>query len=162
MKLEGNNMIIGNVSSFGIEVDLNKKDNMLVPLRLFIKNNPIGTLDDYTYVISFINNFMFKLGRLFELDINLKEFDELNVFNYIHSLVEDLDKYRLKLGDSFDDYYIYVYMYNDKTYLTWKIVDAPFFTYDKNQIYRVFSCDINIHEIQGVVKDLKYLMGMNN
>ena len=28
---------------------------MLVPLRLFIKNNPIGTLDDYTYVISFIN-----------------------------------------------------------------------------------------------------------
>lgn len=40
-------IILGNISSFGIEVDLNKKDNMLVPLRLFIKNNPIGTLDDY-------------------------------------------------------------------------------------------------------------------
>ena len=83
---------------------------MLVPLRLFIKNNPIGTLDDYTYVISFINNFMFKLERLFELDINLKEFDELNLFNYIHSLGEDLYRYRLKLGDSFDDYYIYLYV----------------------------------------------------
>lgn len=134
---------------------------MLVPLRLFIKNNPIGTLDDYTYVISFINNFMFKLEHLFELDINLKEFDELNLFNYIHSLGEDLYRYRLKLGDSFDDYYIYIYMYNDKTYITWKIVDAPFFTYHKNQINRVFSCEINIHEIQGVVKELKYLIGMN-
>ena len=102
-------IILGNISSFGIEVDLNKKDNMLVPLRLFIKNNPIGTLDDYTYVISFINNFMFKLEHLFELDINLKEFDELNLFNYIHSLGEDLYRYRLKLGDSFDDYYIYNY-----------------------------------------------------
>ena len=99
-------IILGNISSFGIEVDLNKKDNMLVPLRLFIKNNPIGTLDDYTYVISFINNFMFKLEHLFELDINLKEFDELNLFNYIHSLGEDLYRYRLKLGDSFDDYYV--------------------------------------------------------
>ncbi len=33
--------------------------------------------------------------------------------------------------------------------------------YHKNQINRVFSCEINIHEIQGVVKELKYLIGVN-
>jgi len=53
--------------------------------------------------------------------------------------------------------------------ITFILVLLPFFTTSviaapvhKNQINRVFSCEINIHEIQGVVKDLKYLMGMNN
>lgn len=160
MKLKENNMIIGDKSVFGIEIDLTRKENMLIPLRLFIQGKPLGTLDDYTYASSFINNFIFKLDKLFDLNIDQEHKSKSNIFNYIHSLDDNLEKYKLKLGDSFDDYCIYIYTYNKKAYLTWKVINNPFFTYPKTQMNKIFSFEVNIFEVRKVIEQLKMIITM--
>lgn len=153
-----NNMIIGNASSFGIEIDLKRKEKTLIPLKLFIQDQPLGNLDDYTYSLNFINNFTLRLDKLFDLNIKQENQSNSNIFNYIHSMDDTFEKYKLKLGDTFDDYYIYIYVHNKKTYLTWKIINNPFFKYPKTEMNKVFSFEVNIVEIRKVIEQFKMII----
>lgn len=64
-----NNMIIGNLSKFGIWI--NGSIGNLSYIKFYVNGHSIGTFDDGTYTSMFINNFIQRLDTLHNLDIKL-------------------------------------------------------------------------------------------
>lgn len=148
-------MIIGNLSKFAIWI--NGSVGNLSYIKFYVNGHSIGTFDDGTYTSMFINNFIQRLDTLHNLDFKLP--NKKYAFNYIHKSDDRFVKYKLPIGDSFDDYYIYIY--NNSTRITWKIVDEPFFCYHIDETKKIFDFKIDKDEVKRCLYKLKDIYEKN-
>lgn len=155
-------MIIGDKSSFAIEIDMESatenlyKKKVLAPLRIWVKNHPIGTLQDHTYLPVFLGQLEYHMNDLYGYFGSYYDKEEL--FDKIMARDDSYCKYRLSPGDSFDDYVIYLFYIDYDLYILWKIHDEPFFLYEQNELNRVFLCQINKSEIMSVIQNTRDLL----
>lgn len=152
-------MIIGDISKFGIQI--NNSLGILTKLKFYINGCSVGTFNDETYISTFINNFIYRLDTLYNLETAIPNGNDDYAFNYIHNLADRFKKYRLSIGDSFDDYYIYMYVYNDCERITWKIRNHPTFDYYDHEKNKIFDFPIDKDEIKKCLYELQNTYKIN-
>lgn len=122
MKKIGNNQIF-------LEFDEEFKKSKLIPLRLCIGGEYLGTLDSPTYVTSFINS----LKNLLTDSYYYSEFinnENYKCFFYSEGVISDY--YRIVLEETFDDFCKRAARNNDTIYFTWFLYEDHFFEYKDN------------------------------
>lgn len=155
-------MIIGSKSSFGIEINIEKSAeniynlNVLSPLRIWIKDHSIGTLDDNTYLPVFLGQLEYKLNDLYGFFDSFSDKEEL--FEKIINHPDSYKKYRLGLGDSFDDYFISLFYVNYDLYILWKINEKPFFLYQESELNNVFLFQVDKSDMLSVTQEVRKML----
>lgn len=136
-------------NNFGIEFESISKN--YCKLRLKFDANIIGTLDDETYIPSFISSLdrLLKDNYYYEetiSDVNFKE------FLFLNDQVSDL--YRVTLEDTFDDFIKRAVRNENKIYFYFCLVNEPFFSYEMEDGESFFSI-VNIKDFEWVLDNFK-------
>ena len=53
---------------------------------------------------------------------------------------------------------IYIYIYNNQTHISWKIVEEPFFNYPEKETLRVFTYVLDTKEVLACVEKLRSII----
>ncbi|HHP0320377.1 MULTISPECIES: hypothetical protein [Acinetobacter calcoaceticus/baumannii complex] len=122
MKKIGNNQIF-------IEFDENNPNGDLIPLRLCIGGEYLGTLDSPTYVVAFINSLKSLLTDDYYYSNSISD-ENYEIFFYPEGVVSD--NYRITLEETFDDFSKRAARNNDTVYFTWFLYPDHFFEYKDN------------------------------
>lgn len=122
MKKIGNNQIF-------IEFDENNLNGDLIPLRLCIGGEYLGTLDSPTYVLAFINSLKSLLTDNYYYSNSISD-DNYEILFYSEGVVSD--NYRITLEETFDDFSKRAARNNDTVYFTWFLYLDHFFEYKDN------------------------------
>lgn len=123
--------IVGHKSEFAIEYRLNKISPYIMGnVCIWLDGKCIGYLLEEVVLSIFqtaINQLENKLNQLENPKFNNISF--LEIFEMISSGKIENGKHFLSLGESFDDFIIYVYRIDDKLNFIWKLCDEPFYSY---------------------------------
>ncbi len=122
---------IGNKTDFAIEYKLNQVDPYIMGnVCMWINGKYVGYFDEEVMITAFqvaLNNTVARLNEL-----RNEQFETKHIKDIVTLICRDIDengKYILSLGESFDDFVIYVFCKNNKVYFIWQLIENPFFDY---------------------------------
>jgi len=127
MKKIGNNQVF-------IEFDENNLNGNLIPLRLCIGGEYLGTLDSPTYVVAFINSLKSLLTDSYYYSNSIND-ENYEIFFYPEGVISD--NYRITLEETFDDFSKRAARNKDTVYFTWFLYSDHFFEYKDNVANKV-------------------------
>lgn len=144
MKILGTKKIFLEVDDSNIEMDL-------VPVRLCIMGNFIGTLESGTYMPSFI-------GALKDILENDHYYNRsINDSNFKSFFYEDkviCDSFRVTLEETFDDFSKRVVRNDNDIYFTWFLYADHFFNYPENKVEEIIFSKCGCDDLQELINDL--------
>ena len=144
MRILGNKKIFLEVDDSHIEVDL-------VPIRLCIMGNYIGTLDSGTYMPSFIG----ALKDILEKDFYYSQFvNDSNFKSFFYGEGELCDAFRVTLEETFDDFNKRVVRNDKDIYFTWFLYAEHFFNYPDNIEEKIVFSKCSCDDLQELINDL--------
>jgi hypothetical protein len=151
---------IGDKNEFSIDIQiLGVPGRFSGYTRIFVKNNPIGTWGDSTYLDLLYNVLMNvqDLSNNTYIRNNLYSFGSIDAF---HKLGETKagSKMLLGLGENFDDFDIKIFQYCNDTYFLWKLVDKPYFVYDEIQPDKIFYEKINSKKYYSILQEFSAIL----
>ena len=125
-------ILIGDRKEFAIEYQINKHDSHLLGnLCLWIGNVRIGYYDEETLLLvtkSALEGIDEKLEKIKRKDLSEKNKEDL--FEQMYSSETENGIYLVTPGESFDDFSIFTFSYEDTLYFCWKLNENPFFDYE--------------------------------
>lgn len=120
----------GKTSSFAIDVELTQFGRMpMGKILVWLDGRPVGTHEDDAPVSTFLYGFRSILT------LNLKDHAVLDrasddIARLIQTeALEDGDRYRLGLGESFDDFSIFGFRTGDHLTILWSLNETTYFSY---------------------------------
>lgn len=132
MNSNSKSMVLGSKKDFAIEYSINQRNPYLMGhVRLWLNNISIGCYDEEVPLLSIQSSLVRLKNRIGELenrDLDTAKSLGQNPMKIIASL-DDNGKYMPGLGESFDDFEIYVYKNDEKLNFYWQLVDNPYFNY---------------------------------
>lgn len=123
--------LIGNKSNFAIEYNiLRYKPYLMGNFAIWLGNTYIGYFEEEVMLSSIQHSLQQLHNRLSELDNNSFEGKDITeIHNLIYSGRIDNGKYLLSLGESFDDFSLFVFKRKDSVNFVWKLHKDTFFDY---------------------------------
>lgn len=137
--------IIGSKTTIGFEIQNANLDKlpMMAKIRIWIGNTPIGQLNDDVYVFDLLQKMRsIKLidTETIEFRLSFSEID--NWYKVLDSKKTNtrFDSTVLGLGEAFDDFIIYAYIYGEFVEFCWRLIESPFYKYPfyKNKTNKIF------------------------
>ncbi|QQQ01284.1 hypothetical protein [Lysobacter enzymogenes] len=120
----------GDKSTFAIEASIDKRDGPpFGNVRIWLSGNYVGAYEDQVPILTFLS----RMKRLLDLNIDTDgAFLKSNEAFYnavMDGTMEDGDRYRLGLGESFDDFSLIGFLDDKLIRIIWILHDDPFFQY---------------------------------
>jgi hypothetical protein len=150
--------LIGEKSEFAIEVEITKPGASPFGFVLvWINGIYIGAHEDEVPILVFLH----RIKRVLDLEIDGCNFpgdvSDVVFRKVLKGEIEDGDKYRLGLGESFDDFSIIGYRNDSDVTIIWCISESPFFDYP-DYPKGVHSSAIPIDAFTGVISQFEQLI----
>lgn len=123
-------IIIGNKSTFAIEADIERREPApFGGVRVWLEDRYIGAYEDAVPILTFLS----RLKRVFDLyanpDSEFLQSREMFFDGVMNGTMRDGDRYRLGLGESFDDFFLIGFRVCDVVQIIWSLHEEPFFAY---------------------------------
>ncbi len=123
-------VFVGDKSTFAIEASIEARGGPpFGGVRIWLANRYVGAYEDPVPLFTFLSS----IKRIPDLDIGAAgEFarsDEAFLAGVISGAMKGGDKYRLYLGESFDDFSVVGYRGREVIRIVWSLHENPFFSY---------------------------------
>ncbi|MFC3901929.1 hypothetical protein SAMN05421749_101598 [Acinetobacter marinus] len=141
---------LGN-KDFYFEIAANEIQGKLVPIRIFINGEIIGTLDSPTYMPSFINCLisLLKDPYYYRQNLNEEEF-----FNNLKRSLDTDDNFRITFEETFDDYVKRAGRNDNKVFFLWYIHKNHFFKYSESELDSINLQSVAMDDVRKAVNAL--------
>lgn len=123
-------ILVGDKSILAIEACIDKR--ALSPfgnVRVWLNGGYVGSYEDPVSILVFISG----IRRVFNLNVDANKEFSLSSESFFNGVMDGAmsggDRYRLSLGESFDDFSIVGFRDDDFIHIIWILNDGPFFHY---------------------------------
>lgn len=151
--------LVGEKSKFAIDADITKYGaSPFGHVLIWLNEIYIGAHEDEVPLLVFIH----RIKRVLDLEINdcnfLGDASDVVFRKIIKGEIENGDRYRLGLGESFDDFSIIGYRDDLNVTIVWCIGESPFFEYP-DYPGGVHSAEVPVDVFAGVLSQFEQLIG---
>ena len=138
--------LIGEKDKFAIEYDLTKSEPYIMGnMCVWVNNDYIGYFNEEIIISTAQYALNHLLQRLTQLENPLfNNQSQKEIYEILSSDEIDNGQYILTMGESFDDFIVYVIRKGNDMLFMWQLCDMPFYNYtnyDKNLKYKSISID---------------------
>ena len=121
-------IIIGSKSTFAIEANTERqRPAPFGGVRVWLGDRYLGAYEDSAPILTFLS----RLKRVFDLDVDpnseFLQSSETFFDGVMQGTMSDGDRYRLGLGESFDDFFLVGFREDNVVRLIWSLHEEPFF-----------------------------------
>jgi len=145
-------MLFGNKEIFGIEIEYEEDSTTFAYIAIYVSNIYIGTLDDVTYLNSFLASFENSFCDVKELPLRLQQATPKDIFLErfgMENWNDDIDPFNIMLEDTFDPFSMMIYKSNNKAVFLWSLWSEHF--RDKDYPKGIHYKEIDISYLNEVV-----------
>jgi hypothetical protein len=127
-------MLIGNKKCFAIEYHINAEEPYLLGFFcLWLNGLLLGAIDEEIMLESHAHLLQLKISLLCEGKLNCKEqlLDNTaeQILDYFNNQKKDNGLNLFNLPGSFDDFNMYIYEYDSKVFIVWKLFEETYYQY---------------------------------